>query len=54
MDDEKKVGNGHVLGGKKGLRMVPTVTMVVVDRLTKYTHFCALSHNFKGSTSGLA
>jgi len=24
MDDEKKVGNGHVLGGKKGLRMVPT------------------------------
>jgi len=24
MDDEKKVGNGHVLEWEKGLRMVPT------------------------------
>jgi hypothetical protein len=23
--------------------------MVIVDRLTKYTHFCALSHPFKAS-----
>ena len=27
-----------------------TVIMVVVDRLTKYAHFCALSHQFKAST----
>jgi hypothetical protein len=25
------------------------VIMVIVDRLTKYTHFCALSHPFKAS-----
>jgi hypothetical protein len=24
--------------------------MVIVDRLTKYTHFCALSHPFKANT----
>jgi hypothetical protein len=24
--------------------------MVIVDRLTKYAHFCALSHPFKAST----
>jgi hypothetical protein len=24
--------------------------MVIVDRLTKYIHFCALSHPFKAST----
>ena len=27
-----------------------SVIMVVVDRHTKYTHFCALSHPFKSST----
>ena len=26
-----------------------SVTMVVVNRLTKYAHFCALSHPFKAS-----
>jgi hypothetical protein len=28
--------------------------MVIVDRLTKYTHFCALSHPFKSSTVAIA
>ena len=27
-----------------------SVIMVVVDRLTKYAHFCAISHEFKEST----
>ena len=27
-----------------------SVIMLVVDRLTKYAHFCALSHPFKAST----
>ena len=27
-----------------------SIIMVVVDRLTKYAHFCALSHPFKAST----
>ena len=27
-----------------------SVIMVIVDILTKYTHFCALSHPFKSST----
>ena len=27
-----------------------SVIMVVVDRLTKYAHFCALSHPFKEIT----
>jgi hypothetical protein len=27
-----------------------SVIMVIVDRLTKYTHFCALSYPFKAST----
>ena len=27
-----------------------SVIMVVVDRLTKYVHFCALYHSFKAST----
>jgi hypothetical protein len=30
------------------------VIMVIVDRLTKYTHFCALSHPFKASTVAIA
>ena len=31
-----------------------SVIMVVVDRLTKYVHFCALSHPFKSSTVSTA
>jgi hypothetical protein len=31
-----------------------SVIMVIVDRLTKYTHFCALSHPFKSSTVSTA
>jgi hypothetical protein len=31
-----------------------SVIMVIVDRLTKYTHFCALSHPFKASTIATA
>ena len=27
-----------------------SVIMVVVDKLTKYAHFCALSHPFKANT----
>jgi hypothetical protein len=27
-----------------------SVIMVIVDRLTKYAHFCALSHPFKANT----
>ena len=30
-----------------------SVIMVIVDRLTKYAHFCALSHPFKASTVAL-
>ena len=30
------------------------VIMVIVDRLTKYAHFCALSHPFKASTVATA
>ena len=30
------------------------VIMVVVDRLTKYAHFCALSHSFSASTVAIA
>jgi hypothetical protein len=30
------------------------VLMVIVDRLTKYAHFCALSHPFKASTVATA
>jgi hypothetical protein len=33
---------------------VKSVIMVIVDRLTKYTHFCALSHPFKASTVSTA
>jgi hypothetical protein len=31
-----------------------SVIMVIVDRLTRYTHFCALSHLFKASTVATA
>jgi hypothetical protein len=31
-----------------------SVNMVIVDRLTKYAHFCALSHPFKASTVATA
>ena len=33
---------------------VKSVIMVVVDRLTKYAYFCALSHPFKASTVAIA
>jgi hypothetical protein len=31
-----------------------SVIMVIIDRLTKYAHFCALSHHFKASTVATA
>jgi hypothetical protein len=31
-----------------------SVIMVIVDRMTKYAHFCALSHPFKASTVATA
>ena len=31
-----------------------SVIMLVIDRLTKYAHFCALSHPFKASTVSTA
>jgi hypothetical protein len=31
-----------------------SVIMVIVDRLTKYAHFCALSHPFKASAVSTA
>jgi hypothetical protein len=31
-----------------------SVIMVIVDRLTKYAHFCALYHPFKDSTVSIA
>jgi hypothetical protein len=31
-----------------------SVIMVIVDRLTKYAHFCAISHPFKASTVATA
>ena len=31
-----------------------SVIMVVVDKLIKYAHFCALSHRFKASTVSTA
>jgi hypothetical protein len=31
-----------------------SVIMVISDRLTKYAHFCALSHPFKSSTFSTA
>ena len=31
-----------------------SVIIVVVDTLTKYAHFCALSHHFKDSTIAIA
>jgi hypothetical protein len=31
-----------------------SVIMVIVDRLTKYAHFCALSHPFKACTVATA
>jgi IS30 family transposase len=31
-----------------------SVIMVIVDRLTKYAHFCSLSHPFKASTVSTA
>ena len=31
-----------------------SIIMVVVDRLTKYAHFCALSHPFKANTVSTA
>ena len=31
-----------------------SVIMMIIDRLTKYAHFCALSHPFKNSTVATA
>ena len=39
MNDEKKVGNGHVLECEKGLRMVPTILLRSIAYILKLKGF---------------
>ena len=45
----QEVSMDFIMGLPKSERK--SVIMVVVERLTKYAHFCALSHPFKTSTT---
>jgi hypothetical protein len=48
----EEVSMDFITGLPKSARK--SVIMVIVDRLTKYAHFCALSHPFKASTVATA
>jgi hypothetical protein len=48
----EEVSMDFIIGLPKSERK--SVIMVIVDRLTKYAHFCALSHPFKASTVSTA
>jgi len=48
----EKVSMDFIIGLPKSERK--SVIMVVVDKLTMYAHFCALSHPFKANTVSIA